>query len=172
MPPHAKLNLKRERERERKKPTLSLPSSSLCHQPSFSPLFALVPLPHCWCLQEDLSHYMCFQIVQCSLPLLQALFAFLYPFSARVTHHHSNVLLCKTATLCLEFVCFFLKGRINIIGLLQSDCELLWLMPSHFPLCCLLFTHVLIAGVSVSKVKSLLSCEGRSLQPRTERATK
>lgn len=71
------------------------------------------------------------------------------------------------------FVFFFKKkGRINIIGLLQSDCELLWLMLSHFPLCCLLFTHVLIAGVSVSKVKSLLSCEGRSLQPRTERATK
>lgn len=105
------------RERERKEPTLSLPSSS-CHQPSFSPLFALVPLPHRWCLQEDLSHYMCFQTVQCSLPLLQALFAFLYPFSARVTHHHSNVLLCKTATLCFRvlFSFFFKKVVLKLLG--------------------------------------------------------
>lgn len=40
-----------------------------------------------------------------------------------------------------------------------------------FSLCCLLFTHVAVAGVFVSRVTSLLLCGWNKLQPRRERAT-
>ncbi len=79
-------------ERKTNKQTLSLPSSSLCHQPSFSPslLLFLCLIADELCLWEDPSHEIRFEAACLSYKLR---LPFCYLFSSRATHHQSNLVL-------------------------------------------------------------------------------